>query len=58
MQDHYGEVMTLEELCEYLKIGRNNAYLLLRSGAIKAVRIGRVWRIPYKAVQSFLHHTM
>ena len=39
MQDHYGEVMTLEELCEYLKIGRNNAYLLLRSGAIKAVRI-------------------
>ena len=28
MQDHYSEVMTLEELCEYLKIGRNNAYLL------------------------------
>lgn len=58
MQNHYDEVMTLEELCEYLKIGRNNAYSLLRSGTIKAVRIGRIWRIPYESVQAFLNYTM
>ena len=38
--------LTVDESCELLKIGRNAMYSLLRSGAIRAFRNGRVWRIP------------
>ncbi|WP_330998000.1 hypothetical protein [Pectinatus haikarae] len=35
----------MEELCEILSIGKNAAYELLGSGAVKAFRIKRVWKI-------------
>lgn len=48
------EILTIEELCETLMIGRNTAYRLLKSGAIQAFRIGRCWKIPRTAVSEFL----
>ena len=30
------------------------AYKLLKSGKIKAMRIGRVWKIPKRAVQEYI----
>lgn len=39
-------ILSLEELCEQLSIGKNAAYELLRSGKIKAFRIKRIWKIP------------
>ncbi|WP_326158113.1 helix-turn-helix domain-containing protein [Oscillibacter sp.] len=52
--------MTIDELCSALMIGRNTAYQLLNSGAIKAFRIGRCWKIPKAAVRDFLEasHTV
>ena len=48
------DLLTIEELCSQLMIGRNTAYRLLHSGAIQAFRIGRCWKIPKSAVQEFL----
>lgn len=48
------ELLTIEDLCEVLMIGRNTAYRLLSSGAIRAFRIGRCWKIPRSAVNEFL----
>ena len=39
-------LMTLEEVCEALMIGKNAAYRLLKEGKLKAFRIGRIWKIP------------
>jgi DNA binding domain, excisionase family len=50
----YGDVVTVEELCEMLMIGKNAAYELLGSGRIKAIRIGKIWKIPKKAVEEFV----
>ncbi len=48
------DFLTVEELCELLKIGHNAAYALLNSGKLKAIRNGRVWRIPKQAIVDYI----
>ncbi len=48
------ELLTLEELCETLMIGRSTAYKLLHSGELRAFRIGRIWKIPKSGVIEYL----
>lgn len=50
MLEQQDDFLTVEELCELLKIGHSAAYRLLNSGALKAFRNGRVWRIPKQSV--------
>lgn len=47
-------ILTLEELCEQLSIGKNAAYELLRSGKIKAFRIKRIWKIPQTSINEYI----
>ena len=44
------ELITIDELCELLMIGKNTAYTLLNSKEIKAFKIGRHWKIPKESV--------
>ena len=48
------ELITLDELCETLSIGRNAAYRLLNQNEIKAFRIGKKWKIPKKSVTDYI----
>ena len=48
------DLMTLEDLCYKLKISEGTAYKLLRTGAIKAFRVGTRWKIPSDAVKKFI----
>ncbi len=50
----YPDVVSVEQLCKMLRIGRNTAYRLLKSGAIQAIRIGRQYRIPKKQVIQYM----
>lgn len=54
MYDYYDTLITPEELAEMLNCGMNTAYKLLKSGKIKAMKIGRVWKIPKRAVQEYI----
>ena len=58
MLDQYNDVISINELCEILLIGRNAAYKLLNSNAFGegAFRIGNRWKITKNAVYSFLYH--
>ena len=49
------ELITFDELCETLMIGKNTAYKLLKSGKLKAFKIGRVWKIPQRAVSDYIN---
>ncbi len=53
-QNNYDDMVTIDELCEMLAIGRNTAYSLLKSGEIKAFKIGRIWKIPRDAVSEYV----
>ncbi len=54
MLEQYNDILTIEELCEVLKIGRNRAYELLENGEIKGFRLGRPWKIPKLSLQEYL----
>lgn len=47
-------MLTVEELMPVLKIGRNTAYALVRSGQLRSVRIGKQLRIPRVALDAYL----
>lgn len=54
MLNGYPEVITVEELLDILLIGRNTAYRLLKSGEIKAIKIGHTYRIPILSVKEYI----
>ena len=54
MNNDYTELLTVEELCNLLKISPTAAYHLVSSGELKCFRIGRVWRIPRECVNEYI----
>ena len=50
----YRDILTVKELCDVLCVSKNTAYKLLKSGEIKSVRIGKVYKIPKKYVIKYL----
>lgn len=54
MQTEYIDLITIDELCELLMIGRTTAYKLLQSGGLKAFKIGKVWKISRASVEQYI----
>ena len=54
MFNEYNDMVTVDELCEMLRIGRNKAYELLRSGKVGGFHDGRLWMIPKEAVIDYI----
>ena len=54
MLKNYKDILSVEELCEILSIGKNTAYRLLKSGEIKSVRIEKIYKIPKKYVKAYI----
>ena len=50
----YPDVITIDDLCEILHIGKLKAYELLKEQIIKNRRIGKKFIIPRQSVQSFI----
>jgi excisionase family DNA binding protein len=54
MFENYDEILTIEELAEALRIGTSQAYKLVRTGAIKAFKEGKDWKISRQAVINYV----
>lgn len=54
MYNETTDLISIEELCSILLIGRNKAYELLNNKKIKAFRIGKIWKIPRLSVDEFI----
>ncbi len=54
MFQEYSDVVTIDELCDMLKIGKNKAYELLRGGIIGGFKEGRIWKIPKHVVVDYI----
>ena len=54
MFNDYPDILTVDEVCEILRIGYNAIYTNLNSGKLRAYRNGRVWRIPKQSVINFV----
>ena len=47
-------VLNVEDIADTLAIGRNKAYSLVKSGEIKALKLGQHYRIPREAFIEFI----
>lgn len=54
MLNQYQDIITVEELCEILKTGKNRVYELLQTNQIRAFRLWRNWKIPKISVELYL----
>ena len=48
------ELLTVEQLCQVLQIGKNIAYKLVQTCEIKGFRVGRSWKIPRDSVVEYI----
>lgn len=47
-------VLSVEQLAAVLGVGINSAYQLVRSGQVGSIRIGRQYKIPKNALETYL----
>lgn len=55
MFDAYKDVMTVNDVCFALSMGKNTIYKLLKSGVIKSIQIGRKYFIPKVYLIDFIN---
>lgn len=48
------KVYTLEEVMEILQVSRRTIYNYIKADQIKAIKVGREWRVTQKALDAFL----
>lgn len=46
---------TVEQIAEQLQLPRHQIYMAIHAGRLRAVRIGRHWRIPDHELERLLH---
>ena len=54
MFEQYPDILTVEEVCEALRMGYNAVYDLLNEDKLKAYKNGRVWRITKQALIQYV----
>lgn len=48
------KVYTIDEVATLLQVTRRTIYTYIKDGKLKAVKIGKYWRITEKALEAFL----
>lgn len=46
---------SVAEIAKKLGVSRNTAYTLVRSGALRSIRVGRQIRVPRSALEDYLN---
>ena len=50
-------LMTIEEVAEYLRVHTSTVYRLVRQGALPAVKIGKQWRVDRETLAEWLRES-
>ena len=54
MFEQYDDILTLDEVCEALHIGKNAVYELLKTRKLKSFKCGKCYKVPKKCVEKFV----
>ena len=52
--DSYPDVVSVDEIQEMLRIGKNAVYQLLKEGTIRSIKVGKRYIVPKKFIIEFL----
>jgi len=53
METTENEIMTTEEVAQYLRLAEATVYKLAQAGEIPAVKVGRAWRFKRKLIDEW-----
>lgn len=51
------KVYALDEVADILKVTRRTVYTYIKTGKLKAAKIGKYWRVTQESLQEFLAAT-
>ena len=54
MAEKRDAVMTIDELCAYLKVPKSTLYKLAQEGKVPGQKVGRHWRFHREAIDEWL----
>lgn len=54
MSNDNRRLLTLNEFCNYLNIGKTTAYRMLRNQEVECLKISNAWRIPKDAAAKYV----
>ena len=54
MEGNTDEILTIQELSDYLKVPVSTLYKLVREGSIPATKIGKHWRFQKDAIDAWI----
>lgn len=54
--DEYPSFLTVQDLRDILRVGRDNVYNLVNSGQFKTIKVGRQIRVPKDAFVNWLNN--
>jgi excisionase family DNA binding protein len=49
--------LTVAEVARIMRVSKMTVYRLVHSGELSAIRVGRSYRVPERAVQDYLRHS-
>ena len=58
MPNANNEILSLEDVCEILNIGKNTAYRLLNAQELQGFKIGHIWKIPRVSLETYIQHRL
>lgn len=53
-QSRLSDVLTIDEIAEYLRVSKTTVCRWCNSGKLPAFRIGRGWRVQYRDLELFI----
>jgi excisionase family DNA binding protein len=56
MENHLPEIMTIEEVAEYLRVPVSSLYKLAQQGKIPASKVGRHWRFRREFIDRWINN--
>lgn len=57
-REHVRDILTAQEVADYLKVSKPTVYKLARAGEIPAVRLGGTWRFSRSLLDEWLDGQM
>lgn len=55
MFQEYPDVVSVEEIQQMLRLGKNTVYTLLKNEIIKSIKVGKKYIVPKQYVMNFLN---
>ncbi|HIE09386.1 MAG TPA: DNA-binding protein [Armatimonadetes bacterium] len=50
-----GKMLKLSEVAEILRVSRQTVLRLIKTGQIRAIKVGRQWRVPEEALKTLIN---